>query len=87
MLQNVAFYRVDRSISAALLRENKEATVAGSPQTVACAGTAFLLTFCSHNMDDHGGGQNTTIHGQMLGKKAKNHAKHIKQLYLSINRE
>jgi len=36
-------------------------------------------------MDDRGRGQNTAIKGQMLGKKAKNLAKHIKQLHSSIN--
>ena len=38
-------------------------------------------------MNDHGEGQNTAIKGQMLGEKAKNPVKHIKQLYPSINRE
>jgi len=38
-------------------------------------------------MDDRGGGQYTAIKGQMLGKKAKNPAKHIKQLRPSINRK
>jgi len=38
-------------------------------------------------MDDRGGGQNTAIKRQMLGKKAKNPAKHIKQLHPSINQE
>jgi len=38
-------------------------------------------------MDDRGGGQNTPIEGQMLDKKAKNSTKHVKQLYLSVNRE
>jgi len=38
-------------------------------------------------MDDHGEGQNTAIEGQMLGKKTKHPAKHIKQLHPSINRE
>jgi len=51
-------------------------------------------SFCSffapqswYNVDDCGQGQNTTIEGQMLGKKAKNSTKYIKQLYPSINRE
>ena len=38
-------------------------------------------------MNDRGGGQNTAIKAQMLGKNAKNPAKHIKQLHPSINRE
>jgi len=29
-------------------------------------------------MDDHGGGQNIAIEGQMLGKKTKNPAKYFK---------
>jgi len=56
--------------------------------------SALELDFCSffalrawHNMDDRGGGQNTAIERQMLGNKAKNPAKYIKQLYPSINRE
>jgi len=38
-------------------------------------------------MDERGGGQNTAIKGQMLSKKTKNSAKHIKALHPSINRE
>ena len=38
-------------------------------------------------MDDHGGSQNIAIEGKTLVKKTKKHAKHIKQLYPSINRE
>jgi len=38
-------------------------------------------------MDDRARGQNTVIKGKMMGKKAKNPTKHIKQLHLSINRE
>jgi len=36
-------------------------------------------------MDDRWKGQITAIKGKMLGKKAKNLAKHIKQLHPSIN--
>jgi len=38
-------------------------------------------------MDDHGGGENTAIKEQMMGKKTNNSTKHIKQLHPSINRE
>jgi len=38
-------------------------------------------------MDDYVGGQNIAIKGQMLGEKAKNPTKHIKQLHPSINPE
>ena len=38
-------------------------------------------------MGVHKGGQNTSIYGQMLGEKALNPTKRIKQLYSSINRE
>jgi len=38
-------------------------------------------------MVDHGGGQNIAIEGKMLGGKAKNSTKHIKQLHPNINRE
>jgi len=38
-------------------------------------------------MDDRREGQNVAIKGQMLGKKTKDPAKHIKQLHLSIHRE
>jgi len=57
---------------------------------VVCAGIGFLLFSCStgvQRMDDHGGGQNTAIKGQILVEKAKNLTKHIKQLHPSINRE
>ena len=98
MLQNVAFYREARSISAAQARENKEAIVTGSLRTMGDTISRSLpmleLNFCSfftlrtwHNMDDCGGGQNTSIKRQMLDKRAKNPTKHIKQLYSSINRE
>ena len=38
----------------------------------------FLVHWAQQFMDDHGGGQNTTINGQMLSEKAKNPTKHIK---------
>jgi len=48
---------------------------------------SFFTLWLWHDMNDCGRGQNTTIEGQMLGKKAKNPVKHIKQLYPSINQE
>jgi len=89
MLQNVAFYREAQSMSAAQLRENREAAVRGSSRSMKCTtGRSWPVLesgFCSffaprvwHNMDEHGRGQNTAIKGQMLDKKAKNPTKHIK---------
>jgi len=48
---------------------------------------SFFALRTWYNMDDHGVGQNTAIYGQILGKKTKNPAKHIKQQYPSINLE
>jgi len=89
MLQNVTLYRKAQLISATQPRKNEEAAVTGSPRSVGCTMVRPLsgqeLSFCLfftlrlwHNMDDRGKGQNIAIKRQMLGKKNKNPAKHIK---------
>jgi len=98
MLQNVGFYREAQPISATQPRENEEAAVTGSSRSVGCTMIrpwsvlesdfySFFALRSWHSMNDHRRGQNTAIKGQMLAKKTKNPAKHIKQLHLSINRE
>ena len=97
MRQNIAFYREAPLISIEQPRENKDAVITGSPWFVGCTTRqlwpmlelgfgSFFTPRAWHNVDDCGGDQNTSIKGKMVDRKAKNHTKHIKELYPSMNR-
>ena len=74
------YYRKARMISATQPKKDEEAAVTGSPQSVGCTTVRLWfgleLDFCSflapqakQLLSVLRGGQNTSIYGQMLGKK------------------
>ena len=95
--ERIPFIRVLRRFQRHSRRNTKREQFLNSPRIVADTtdrglgwnqfSALFLLHRYSITQVSVGGSQNTSIKGQMLGKKALNSTKYLKQSYPNINRE